>query len=219
MRFAPGASPRWMHVPVDPNAPDAQKLLLRELSKPEYRSSQPTWFDRLATAVGDWLAGLRLGQGPNGNLGLIVIVVLVAVGIVVLFLVFGVPRLNRRSAVTGALFGVDDSRSASDILAAARRAAAASDHTLAIIEGFRSIARGLAERELLTTSPGTTAHDFATQAGSIFPIHAAAITDAAASFDRVRYLGGDGNAREWEGIESLARELAVARPALELADA
>src|SRR5690606_32969609 len=101
-----------------------------------------------------------------------IIVIVIAALLLVAFLIFGLPRLNRRSSVTGSLFGEDDARTAADMRAAAEKAASRGDYALATAEMFRSIARGLAERTVLSTSPGTTAHDFGVRAGRAFPDHA-----------------------------------------------
>ncbi|MDJ0335881.1 DUF4129 domain-containing protein [Salinibacterium sp. G-O1] len=204
-------------VPVDPDAPEAADLLITELSKPAYQAAKPTWFDLLAKAVQDWLSTLRLGdvQGPP-VLGIGVIVAIVVVGIVVAFLIFGLPRFNRRSTVTGSLFGDDDHRTAAQIRDDAEAAAARGDHSTAVAEMFRSIARGLAERSIITTSPGTTARDFAIASSTPFPELGEALRTAATSFDDVRYLGREGTAAQFQQVATLEKNLRAARPVLEL---
>jgi hypothetical protein len=199
--------------PVTPNGPTAQGWIARELAKGEYRSSQPTWFDRLSTAVSDWFNSLGAKSGPSiPGLAPVVIVVIVAVILVIAFFVFGLPRLNRRSSVSGELFGEDDQRSAAEILRAARAAAGAANYALAIAEGLRSIARSLGERTLVTMFPGTTAQDFARHASAIFPSHSNALGAIAKSFDAVRYLDAPGTEQEWREVEQLAGELQTAQP-------
>jgi hypothetical protein len=202
-------------VPVDPDAPEAQQLLRDELAKPPYVQAQPNWFDRLADSVVDWFTSLNLGDnGQPPAIGTAVIVAVIVAAIVILFLVFGLPRINRRSRVTGSLFGDDDARTAAVIRRFAEQAASAGDYTLAIAEMFRAIARGLAERTVLTTSPGTTAHDFGRRAGRIFPEHSQALDAAALAFDDVRYLGGNGTADQYAAVAALEKNLRAARPAL-----
>lgn len=200
-------------VPVDPDAPDATEWLITELSKPEYQAAKPTLFDRIAQAIGDWLDSLQLGsaEGPPA-LGFGVVAAIVVAAVVVAFLVFGLPRLNRRSTVTGALFGDDDARSAARIRQDAERAAAAGDYSAAIVDMFRSLARGLAERTLVSTTPGTTARDFAARAGATFPALADRLATAAVSFDGVRYLGRTGTADEYRDIAALEAALRAASP-------
>lgn len=205
-----------LSVPVDPDAEEARRWLLDELSKADYRAAQPTWFDLLASAIADWLGSLTVGaaDGPPG-IGTLIVVLIVAAVLVVAFLLFGLPRLNRRSTVSGSLFGDDDRRDAAAIRASAQLAASNGDHSLAISEMFRAIARGLAERTVLTTSPGTTAHDFAMRAGRAFPASAGDLATAAASFDDVRYLDRVGTSAQYEQVAALERELRAARPVLE----
>lgn len=205
-----------LDVPVDPTAPVAQQWLIDELSRPVYQAAKPTLFDRVAKAIGDWLDSLQLGQlkGPPA-FGISVVIVIVIVVLVVAFLIFGVPRLNRRSAIAGSLFGENDARDAAAIRRDAETAARAGDYSAAVAEMFRAIARGLAERTVVTTSPGTTARDFAGRAGAVFPPLTARLADSAASFDEVRYLGGQGSAPQYESIAALERDVRTARPLVE----
>ena len=203
-------------VPVDPDRPEAQQWLLDELAKPEYQAARPTWFDIASKAVFDWISSLQV-LGVSGPPGLVLLLVLVAVvvGLVIAFLIFGVPRLSRRSRVTGSLFGTDDDRDAAAMRRDAESAARAGDFSLAIAEMFRSIARGLAERTVLSTSPGTTAHEFATRAGRAFPADAESLAAASASFDGVRYLDQPGTSEQYVQVAELETRLRAARPLLE----
>jgi hypothetical protein len=209
-------APLPLDVPVDPDAPDATEWLINELSKAPYQAAQPTLFDRVAQAISDWLGSLQLGsaEGPP-TVGLAVVIALVAGGLVVAFLLFGLPRLNRRSRVTGALFGEDDARTAARIRQDAERAAAAGDYSTAVAEMFRAIARGLAERTIISTTPGTTARDFAARTGSTFPALADRLVDSATSFDAVRYLGRTGTADQYSAIASLEKDLRSAKSTLD----
>jgi signal transduction histidine kinase len=209
-----GASSR--SVPVDPDAQEARQWLLDEMSEADYRAAQPTWFDRLAAAVRDWFESLSFAVpgGPPG-IGALVVVLFVVVLLVIAFLIFGLPRLNRRSAVTGSLFGDDDDRASAAMRLAAEAAAARGDYSLAVAEMFRAIARSLAERTVVSTTPGTTAHDFAARAARVFPAQAEGLESAAHDFDDVRYLGGPGSPEQFTAIAALERELRAVRPELE----
>jgi hypothetical protein len=213
-------TPLPFDVPVDPEPPEARDWLVDELAKPVYQAAQPTLFDRIAQAIRDWFASLQLSdvEGPPA-FGLTVVLVLVVAIIVIAFLIFGLPRFTRRSAVTGTLFGEDDDRDAEAMRRAARAAADRGDHGLAIAELFRAIARGLAERGLVSVSPGTTARDFATHAGRVFPDAAVDLTQAAVAFDDVRYLGRPGTAERYAQLAALESRLRTARPRLEAATA
>lgn len=203
-------------VPVDPTADEAREWLVRELAKPPYRAAEPSWFDRLAGAVWDWLSDL-LGSGIGGSPALIwgfVLLVLVA-AIVAAYFAFGPPRRNRRSTITGALFGDDDGRDAAAMRESAERAASDEDWPLAIEEMFRAIARGLAERAVLTTSPGTTATGFALRAREFFPDLGDRLEASARLFDDVRYLGRAGSREAFAEVSALERELRSHRPVFE----
>ena len=191
-------------VPVDPDADEARDLLINELSGPQYQAARPTLFDQIAQAIWDWLNSLQVGsvQGPPA-LAILIAIVGVAIVIVVAFLVFGLPRLNRRSRLAGTLFGDDDARSADDMRRDARAAAARSDWSAAIAEMFRAVARGLSERGVLTTTPGTTASGFAAAASAAFPGDAGEFGASARAFDEVRYLGREGTREQYEQVAAL----------------
>lgn len=202
---------------MEPDAPEAQEWMIEELSKPEYQAAQPTLLDLIAEAVRDWLFSLLSGQvGAPPEVGLAIALVLAAVAVGLAFLIFGVPRLGRRSTVIGALFGEDDARSAEQLRRAGESALSRGDYATAIAEFYRAIARGLAERTLVTTLPGTTAQGFAAAAAQPFPEHRERLVAAAGSFDEVRYLGHPGTAEQARQLRSLERELAAARPVLEV---
>jgi hypothetical protein len=203
-------------IPVEPDAPEAAEWLITELSKPEYQAARPTLFDRIAQAIAEWLASLQIGsvEGPPA-LGFAIVIALVLVGLIVAFLVFGVPRLNRRSAATGALFGDDDARTAAMLRREAEDAAGRGDYSAAVADLFRCIARGLAERTIVTTSPGTTARDFARHSGQQFPDLSTDLVDAAVMFDAVRYLGREGTPEQYAALATLEGRLRATRPTLE----
>lgn len=191
-------------VPVEPNAPDAQELLLDELSDPAYAESQPTWFDRLSQSVLDWFASLEFGEGgpPSGVVVAILLAVLVA-AVLAAILIYGLPRWRQRSRLETELFGEADRRTAKQLRRDAERAAAAGDWATATAERFRAIARALDERTIVTVLPGTTGHGFATAAGRRFPEHSGQLQLAADRFDDVRYLGQPGGAESYAFIREL----------------
>ncbi len=97
-------------VPVEPDAPEAREWLLDELSKPAYEAAKPNWFDRATEALWDWITSLfEGGFGGPPVLTLVILGVLLVGAVVLAFVLFGAPRLNRRSASFGAVFG-DTSR-------------------------------------------------------------------------------------------------------------
>ena len=203
-------------VPVEPLPPEAKQWLIDELSKPQYQAAKPTLFDQISKAIADWFGSLQVGdaQGPPA-IGYTVIIALVVAGLVVAFLIYGRPRVNRRSSVVGELFGESDDRSAADMRAAAAVAASRGDYATATAELFRAIARGLAERSIVSVTPGTTAHGFAMQAAKTFPDFGTRLGDAATAFDEVRYLDHPGSVGAYESLVALESDLRAARPRLD----
>lgn len=203
-------------VPVDPDAPEARDWLIEELSKPEYQAAKPTLLDIIGQAIMDWLTSLldtEVGAPPQFSFA--IVLALAALAIVLAFVIFGVPRLGRRSRVIGTLFGEDDARTAEQMRRAGDAAAGRGEYGEAIAEYFRAIARGMAERTIVSTAPGTTAQGFADRAAAPFPAHAERLGLAADAFDEVRYLDHPGTAERLEQVRALERELRAARPALE----
>jgi hypothetical protein len=204
-----------LDIPVDPSAPEAQDWIRQELAKPEYQAAKPTWFDIASKAVQDWIGSLL--NGPTGDAGpvLLAVVVLIVLGLIVAaFLIFGRPRLNRRTAERRALFGADDHRTADELRRSAAAAARAQDWVLAIEEQFRAIAVALDERTLVTVTPGTTATDFAARAAAVAPAETGSLREAARAFDDVRYLDRPGSEAGYQQLVALDQRLQQVRPAM-----
>lgn len=201
-------------VPVDPDAPQARQWLIDELAKAEYQAAQPTWFDRLSKSIADWFASLQVpsGDGISAIVPLVVIVLAAAL-LVAAFLIFGMPRLKRRSTVTGTLFGAQERRNAQALRLAAEQAAASGDYALAVQEMFRALARNLAERTIVTVLPGTTAQGFARRAAEAFPLHHDQLEASAGAFDGVRYLGRAGSQTDYEALAALEHQVRAEKPA------
>ncbi|TFC29845.1 DUF4129 domain-containing protein [Cryobacterium sp. TMT2-18-3] len=200
-------------IPVDPGAPEARKWLREELAKAPYEAAKPTWFDRLSTSILDWFASLT-APSADGFAAWVPLLLTVAVVVLVVaaLLIFGLPRLNRRSRLASVLFGVDDRRGAADLRRAALAAASHRDWNLASAEMFRALARGLSERTILIVTPGTTAHSFAARAAEALPGERVRLSEAAELFDGVRYLGIDGTEQRFLALAALESDLRTARP-------
>jgi hypothetical protein len=215
-------------VPVDPDDEQARRWLEEELGRgdAEYQPPEvPGWWQDFI----NWIRSLFEGSGgaeaptpgfqTGQTVGIVILIVLLVAMLVVAFAIFGVPRLRKRSKVTGDLFGEDDDRSALQLRTAAQQAADAGDYTQAVIELFRSLARDLAERGIVLTFPGTTARDFARRTGLVFPPAAERLEAAAVVFDDLRYLGGVGTREQWRRMSVLDAELRAARrPRVRAAD-
>lgn len=205
-----------LDIPVDPSGPQAQEWIREELARPEYQAAKPTWFDIASKAVQDWIDSLL--QGPTGDAGpvLLLVAVLIVAGLIVTaFVIFGRPRVNRRSSLERRpLFGADDTRTARELRASAQEAAERADWVLAIEEQFRAIAVGLDERTLVSVTPGTTATHFAVAAATVLPAEREQLAEAARSFDAVRYLGRAGSSAAYQQLVALDQRLQQARPTL-----
>lgn len=177
---------------VDPD--EARRLLERELERSAYDGAHVTWWDRASRALLDWLGSFRadgLGSPVVAHTLLgVALVVLVAV-VVLVVVARGLPRRRARVADTdvGGVFDDDDVRSARAIGDDARAALRAGDWSRAVLDGFRALARGLGERDLVPDVPGATARAIAGRAAVVFPTESTRLDRAAMTFDGVRYLG------------------------------
>lgn len=212
----PGA---LLDAPLDPERDEARRLLEDELTKSRYQQGEPAETPQWLEDFYRWLQELLGSLGGEGTVpGWIVIVVIVVIAVLVLaFLVFGVPRLRARSSVRNGgdeLFEADDRRDAAAMRRAADAAARDARWDEAIAERFRAIARSLHERTLVTTLPGSTAHDVARRAAAPLPEHAAGLERAAHEFDAVRYLGDLGTRDRYQLLVELDRAVQRTRPQL-----
>jgi hypothetical protein len=201
--------------PLTPDGDEARRWAEQELSDPVYDIAEPTPFDRIARAIGDFLMSL-LAPDLSGGLGTtfaLVAAIVVVIVIVAAFLVWGVPRASRRAVARAPmLFGESERRSAAALRAAAEERARASDWDAAIVLRFRAVARGCLERGVVDPPPGATVHAFARAAGRVFPPLAARLEDAAAAFDDVRYLRRPGTGELYRLVASVDDDVAAARP-------
>ena len=206
----------------DPDAPTpdrdtARELLEQELAKNEYQQAEPAWFDVVGRAIVEFFERLLNPDSPNalGAGGLVVIALLVVALIITAFVIWGRPRAAARSATTTAtLFGEREERSAREPSRAAETAARAGQFDEATVLRTRALARGLAERGIVTPPPGATVHAFARQAAVAFPTYRTSLDAAADAFDEVRYLRAPGTEAAYALVRDLDTAIADARPAV-----
>ncbi|WP_407317002.1 DUF4129 domain-containing protein [Isoptericola halotolerans] len=172
-------------VPVVPDRETARDWLVEELAKPEY-AQDPSLLMRLLEWILDLFSGIGAVDVSPWRLAVIVAVVLVAV-VAVAYFVAGPARLRRHAARGSAVVHEDDARTADQMRAAADRAADSQDWTLAVLERFRAVVRGLEERVVLDERPGRTAREAAAAASARLPGLGTALHDAAERFDAVCY--------------------------------
>ncbi|PZE68064.1 DUF4129 domain-containing protein [Curtobacterium sp. MCBD17_021] len=200
---------------VDPD--EARRLLEQELGRSEYRGAQETWWDRASRAFLDWLGSLQPDGAGSVTLGrvLLVVAIVVLVAVVVLVVVNrGLPRRRARVRADdlGGVFDDDDLRTADAVAVAARAALAAGDWSTAVLEGYRALARGLGERDLVAVVPGATARAIADRATRPFPALGPVLRDASDAFDAVRYLGVDADEATARRVLDAERAVRESRP-------
>jgi len=202
--------------PLTPDGSTAQQWAQRELSDPAYAAAHPTAFDRFARAVQEFFLHLFDSGAPGAAgrwlavLGCVVIVALLVAAIVL----WGRPRARRRGADADAalLFGDVENRTAEQLRRAAAAAASRSEWEAAVILRQRALARGLAERGLVQTPPGTTVHGFARSAAVRYPELRGDLEAAATAFDAVRYLRLPGTPQQYAQVAQVD-DAVTTRPA------
>ncbi len=106
----------------------------------------------------------------------------------IVWLVVGPLRRNRRRSVESELF--EDDRDADALDDDAERAARAGDFATATMHAYRATIRRLAERSVIDLTPGLTAHEAAVLGGTAVADLADPLAVDAEVFDRVRYGHG-----------------------------
>lgn len=202
---------RRFEVPVVPDASTARRWATQELADPVYHRGKS-----LLSRFLDWLLSLFdgasvpvLGLSPAMVAALVVAIALVVVAVA--FWIAGPVRLARRAAGSVVVLG-NDTRTATELRAAADASAARADWSAAVLDRFRAIVRSLEERALLDEWPGRTAHE-AAEAGAVrLPSHTSELRRAGQTFDEVCYgkvaAGPDTDA--W--LRALDGALAATRP-------
>jgi len=200
--------------PLNPDGPTAQQWLKHELERSEYQAAKPTWFDRIAHQISQWFSSL--GAHVSGNAGWVLASIGIALVLAVLvgaFVVFGLPRLRRRTRIAE-VFDEQDDRDARTLRADAATAAAEGRYDDAVRDLFRALGRSLGERTIVLVLPGTTAQELAGEASGALPGFDIRLRAAAVLFDGVRYLGRHATADDYAGLTALDHDLAAARPHL-----
>jgi len=197
-------------VPVDPDAATARRWAREELLDPVYHE-QRSLLSRLWDWAAEQLAGLRTPAALDPWAVLLVVAVLVAV-VVIAFLVGGPVRRARTSSSARSVLDADDTRSAQQIRAAADTAAARGDWSLAVLERYRAIVRGLEERTVLDERAARTAHEAALAAAGRLPELGAELVAAGRTFDDVAFGDVAGTPDEDAALRALDERVRGARP-------
>ncbi len=173
-------------APVDRE--EARQAAERELSKGIYHQNEPGPVARAVEAVLDWFQEL-LSQAPGGagQLGLVVLGLMIAAGVLVLVRWADPLRGATRSGtaeteLSGPLDPAEHRRRAEAYAAEGKFAES-------IRERMRAIVRELENRAVLEPRPGRTADEVAREAAQVVPTIAADLRTAAVVFDEVWYGG------------------------------
>lgn len=201
---------------LDPEREPARQMLLDELARPEYAAAQPTWWDLLMQAIGEFIISLLSGISPGNSSWLVVVIIIVlAVLIVGGLLIWGLPRSRRRRAEPPvSLFDADDRRSVAELRRDADAHERAGRYAEAVLDRFRAMARALDERTAIVLQPGSTAPAIGRSAADAFPAEAGNLHTAANLFDRVRYLDATASASDARAMAALDERVQNSTPVL-----
>jgi hypothetical protein len=197
-------------IPVDPDAATARRWATDELAKPVYHQ-RPSLLSRIIEWIADQLSGVSAAGLPSPVVLLLVVVVIAAVVAVALVL-NGPVRRSRRVASERGVLDADDVRTADQIRRAADAASGAGDWTLAVVERFRAIVRGLEERTVLDERAGRTAHEAADAAALRLPGLGTELVTAGRLFDQVAYGHESASAADDTRLRELDAQVRAARP-------
>lgn len=203
------ASARF-EVPVTPDAPTAREWLQDELTNPIYHQG-PSLLERFLMWLQETFAGTSALGLSGAWVAAVLVVVIVVISAVALY-VSGPLRRTRRARHAPVL-GLDDTRTADDLLAAAAQAASRGDYTAATLDAFRALARRSEERVILDPAPGRTAHEAAVTIGLRLPSLAPTLAGAASAFDAIYYGKRPADAASYEQMRTLEATAAATRPA------
>ncbi|ALV42847.1 hypothetical protein AU252_18185 [Pseudarthrobacter sulfonivorans] len=200
--------------PVLPGRDEARRWAEEELAKPEYRDAAPGWLDSVWADILDWLRSLDGGSGPDTTVAAPWIGVAIAV-LIGAAVVLARPRLNAKAKRAGDVFDAGTTVSAEAYRGRAAAAAAAGNWSAAVVDCFRALVRTAEDRTLFDARPGRTADEVAHELATPFPSEAGRLTEAARTFDGIRY----GNESAGQADFAAVRELDIALQSLTPASA
>lgn len=200
--------------PVLPGRDEARRWAEEELAKPEYREAVPGWLDSVWADILDWLRSLDGGSGPDTTVAAPWIGVAIAV-LIGAAVVLARPRLNAKAKRAGDVFDAGTTVNAEAYRGRAAAAAAAGNWSAAVVDCFRALVRTAEDRTLFDGRPGRTADEVAHELATPFPSEAGRLTEAARTFDGIRY----GNESAGQTDFAAVRELDIALQSLTPASA
>lgn len=198
--------------PIDPSGADGRRLLREELAKLPYQERKS-----LIDTITEWLTEQLDGvAGPGAGIASKIILLLLVAALVGL-IIYAATRMTSSRRASRGVSGIADVLteahvSAAEYRARARAADAAGDHSAALLDWFRAIARSSDERALLGEEPAQTAHELTRDLGPFFPDEAAALRRGGDLFDDVRYGDRRAAAAQSAVMRELDERLTKARP-------
>jgi hypothetical protein len=199
-------------VPVDPDAATARRWAREELLDPVYHQ-QRSLLRRLWDWISEQLSSLRTPAAIDPWAVLVVVGIVVAV-VVIAYLVGGPVRRAGRGTSERRVLDADDTRTAEQIRAAADAAAGRGDWSLAVLERYRAIVRGLEERTVLDERAARTAHEAALAAADRLPALGADLVAAGRTFDDVAFGDVPGTADDEGRLRELDARVRGTRPSV-----
>lgn len=192
--------------PLDPSPEQAQRLLERELLRPEYHRHD------VLQQLMDWISRFVDGtvRAASGTPPLSAFFAMVAFLLLALGLTWLLSRARRtaRAERSRAVVAEHEVLTAAELRLRAERALAEGRHGDAVVDGFRALAVRQVERGRLDDLPGATAHEVAAAVGAAHPQARDRVGRTAAVFDEVRY--GDRPATPEQAAEVLRLDDALA---------
>ncbi|GEL95140.1 DUF4129 domain-containing protein [Cellulomonas composti] len=173
-------------VPVTPDAQEARRAAIEELSRPVYHQ-QRSLLSRLFDWLGDRLDEVSQSVAITTPVTLLIVAVVVLGAALVAYWVAGPVRRSRSRGQVAGVHDSDDIRTAAQLRAAADAAADAGEWSAAVRERFRAIVRSLEERAVLDERPGRTAHEASLDAAPAFPALVGDLAAGGRLFDDVVY--------------------------------
>lgn len=191
-------------APLTPDEEEARDWLLKELSRVEY-SEAPSPVVRFVEAIIRWFTEALSwkGQGAPPISLILMIIAIIAIAGVIIALILNPIRLARKASRT--VF--EEEASLPEATEAFDQAVAAQDWSLAYVWAYRLMVLGLDEHEVVSSTPGLTAHEAARAATRVVPDMGAELAQHAREFDAVRYGHSSMTRDQVEALRSFTRQL------------
>lgn len=198
--------------PVLPGRDQARRWAEEELAKPEYRDAAPGWLDSVWAEILDWLRSLDGGSGPDSTVAAPWIGAAIAV-LIGAAVILARPRLNAKAKRAIDVFDGGATVGAEAYRGRAAAEATAGNWSAAVVDCFRALVRTAEDRAVFDARPGRTADEVAHELATPFPSEAGRLTDAARTFDGIRYGNESAGQADYAAVRALDIALRSLMPA------